>query len=109
MARVYSTLLAAVQGLSGPIEYTAPADSTVIIRDVDVYWGGGVTADVSVRLTGTLGQTLWEVHVNASLPPYDSRSWGWRGRQVIPPGSTWGLSGSGPPCDVTVSGYLLGP
>jgi hypothetical protein len=104
---VYSTLLAVVQGLNEPREFSAPADATVVIRDVDVYWGGGLTADVSFRLMGSAGQTIWEVHVNADVPPYDSRCWQWRGRQVIPPGSTWAISGAGGNFDVAVSGYLL--
>lgn len=109
MARVYSTLLAVHQGLGGPVEYSAPPDSVVVIRDVDVYWGGGLAAGVSFRLMGTLLQTIWEVHVNSSTPPYDSQVWQWRGRQVIPPGGTWAVSAAGGLFDCAVSGYLLGP
>lgn len=107
MPRVYSSLLAVVQGLASPVEFSAPVDRVVVIRDVDVYWGGGLSAGVSFRLMGSAGQTIWEVHVNPSTPPYDSQTWQWRGRQVIPPGDTWAISGAGGAFDAAVSGYLL--
>jgi hypothetical protein len=109
MARVYSTELLAVQGLDADATYTAPPGSTVVIREVDVYWGGGVTANVSFRLIGSVGQTIWEVHVNASVPPYDSRSWQWQGRAVLEAGETFTIRGTGDLFDATVSGYVLGP
>lgn len=102
----YSHNLLQQQGLNGTASVTAGPNEVLVIRDVDVYWGGGVSAGVSVRLIGAAGQTIWEVHVNPSTPPYDSQTWQWRGRQVIKPGESFQLV-SNMPVDVTVSGYSL--
>jgi len=61
-------------------------------------------------LIGSSGQTIFEDHVRVpGTDPlaHDSRWWGWRGRQIIFGGETWGVEAAGGEADITVSGYIL--
>jgi hypothetical protein len=107
---VYSALLYSAQGLDYPVTISAPLDYLVVLRSFDAYWGGGGSGGPSIRLVGNTGQTIVEFHVPSGTPTpelFDSRSWSWRGRQVIPAGETYGVEVAGNPCDVTLSGYHL--
>lgn len=100
-----------MQGLLGGEGYTVPPGFVAVLRDVDVYWGGGL-AFPSVHVIGSASQTIAEFHptadANAGLGAQaDSHTWRWRGRQVVEPGDSFGVNVTGDPCDVSVSGYLL--
>ncbi len=101
MAPVYSVQLAAIVGLDGPATFTVPDGFVWVLRDVDVWYVGFLTN--VVHLLGSAGQTIWgNAFAGAEQPQYAS----WRGRQVLNPGQTFGLSSSSA-TDFTVSGYSL--
>lgn len=108
---IYSVLLLAEVGLSGTQEIAPDEVNTRVLRCIDVYWGGGTTGGPSVHVLGSAGQTIFECHVTTEVPgdAIDSHHWQWTGRQVIPPGGPIAVTGSGPPVDVTISGYSLAP
>ena len=115
MARVYSTQLLSVRGLQGAAAFTVEPGQVCILRDVDVYWGGGVNLP-SVHVMGADGQTIVEFHPSGApgavfpqtvTDALDSHSWHWEGRQVIEAGQSFSVRSDGDSCDVTVSGYLL--
>lgn len=102
MARpVYSERLAQVLGLSGLELVSIPAGFTAVLRDFDVYWGGGVIRR-AVFLRGAGGQTIFYNSFGDTGGQYAS----WRGRQVIQAGETFSIF-TEDAMDVTLSGYLL--
>lgn len=103
MTLVYSTQLLAVQGLDGSQVYTVPIDKVLVIRDLDVYWGGSISNAGNVALIGSAGQTIWST---GSAGDGSSKSWSWRGRQVLESGEAFSVH-TDTAMDVTVSGYLL--
>lgn len=110
MAGVYSTLFLALVGLEGTYEIAPDFANVRILRDVDVYWPGGSSTGASFHLLGSSGQTIWEAHsgVTTGVDPFDSQTWQWRGRQVIPPGGAVQVTSlPGFPLDVSISGYTL--
>lgn len=100
MAAVYSTKLFEGRDVSS-WSYTVPAGFRLVVRDIDVFFGGGVEGGAA-NFVGTLGQTF------AYFPFTGLESSGqhWQGRAVFDPGDEIGLV-SGVGVDVTVSGYLL--
>lgn len=101
MATVYSILVQASIGLNGTLTLTVPAGYKWILRDFDVYWGGGAIAK-TVYLRGTAGQAIWFNGFAIGGGQYAS----WRGRQVINPGKTCAIV-TNDAMDVTLSGYQL--
>lgn len=98
----YSILIFQVVGLNGTsLAFPVPSGYKYILRDLDVYYAGAAAA--TCRLIGALGQTIW-VNTFGGLGTQQYASW--RGRQVIPTGSTYQLATSGA-CDITLSGYRL--
>jgi hypothetical protein len=104
MAPVYSRLLAIQRSFTGTATLDVAADVVVVIRDVDVYISADLTGAINYRLLGSAGQTIdWAVcDIDTTIVHQ------WRGRQVMPPGSSWSFVTDGP-CDVTISGYVLSP
>jgi hypothetical protein len=99
---VYSKNFASLTGHTGTWQLpTLGADETVVIRDVDVYMGGG--AHGTFFLQGESGQAIWRKDWDATN---EDTAQQWRGRQVIGPGQAFACS-SDQPADITISGYLL--
>jgi hypothetical protein len=101
----------AVVGITGTEFWVPDFENVRVVRDIDVYWGGGLSGSPSVHVIGSAGQTFFEAHEPSTggPPPIDSYTWAWRGRQVFPPGATFAITSSGPAIDATVSGYTLRP
>lgn len=99
---VYSTNFITVHGLNGTRSYSVPAGYIVVLRDLDVYYGGGLGA-ATVFLQNGLGAAIWS---NAFGALASGQYASWRGRQVINnPYSVSIVTDS--PMDVMLSGYLL--
>lgn len=99
---VYSIRMYAAHGLNGSSPPFGPPSGTIwIVRDLDATYSGLLVA--SIRLLGSLGETVWlNAFAGGDQPQYAS----FRGRQVIPEGETFSISTSGA-CDVRISGYEL--
>lgn len=97
---VYSTRFLAVQGLVGVAAYTVPVGQLAVVRDVNVYNGGGLSVTTAIW-HGSAGQAiaLWASQTDASDGFFT-------GRQVFNPGESFDITTNGA-WDVTVSGYLL--
>lgn len=97
---VYSTQLVAAQNFSGDLVVPIGAGVVVVVRDLDVYFGGLTGA--TVELVGSAGQIIdafsWE--------PLSSGTHQWRGRQVFTAGQTITLR-TNFGCDLSLSGYVL--
>lgn len=111
MRAVWSECFAALQGLDTYHEVAPDFDRIRVLRCIDAYWGGGVESSPSIHVIGHAGQTIVEFHVPAVDPigAAGSRGWQWQGRQVIPIAGIIGVECSGPPADITISGYALTP
>lgn len=112
MRGIYSTLFLALVGLEGTYEIAPDFANVRVLRDVDVYWPGGPQVGPSFHLIGSSGQTIWEAHsgLTTGVDVFDSQTFQWRGRQVIPVGGTIAVTArEGFPLDVSVSGYTLHP
>lgn len=112
MSRPYSVSMLRRTGLTDPTEATVPNNKRWVVTDADVYWGGGVSLP-STQL-GIAGQLTWwiaQVDPNEaqvlSGDTWQSRSWQWRGRQVLYAGEAIMVSSNGVAIDVAVSGYEL--
>lgn len=83
--------------------YTAPANSVVVVRDVEYYNYSGVQATLAINIgaPGSNGLVLFDT-VPASVP---SRHW--EGRVVLAPNGTILISSSSASFAVTISGYVL--
>lgn len=101
MAAVYSTNLFSGHDVTSWTSSPVPAGDVVIVRDIDVWFGGGVIGG-PWSVFGIVGQTFAWGHFDGLLAALQS----WRGRQVIPPGQTFGFTAL-PGLDVTISGYVL--
>lgn len=97
---VYSSQLAAAQDFSGDLVVPVGAGVVVVVRDLDVYFGG--IGGANVKLLGSEGQVIdafsWE--------PLSSGTHQWRGRQVFNSGQTITLRTT-VGCDLSLSGYVL--
>lgn len=112
MAFIYSAQLFAGHVPSGVTDLPPIGDGLVcVVRDVDVYWGGGLPPWAAFHLRGGPEQTFVylgpdpnEQGAGGSMP---EQLWSWRGRQVINPGEVLSIDVGNGPVDVTISGYLL--
>lgn len=97
---VYSTRFIAVQGLVGAEVFTVPVGYVAVVRDINLYNGGGITVTTAIW-HGSAGQALalWSSSASASDAFFT-------GRQVFYAGETFDITTNGA-WDVTVSGYLL--
>jgi hypothetical protein len=84
-----------------PPGYTVPANFIVVVRDVDVYSGGGSIIDWEwgVATANKIGGGQFTV---LSVPQFQT----WRGRQVVLAGETIYFQSNGA-TDGAMSGYLL--
>lgn len=101
MAVVYSHRFLAWAASELPPVYTVPAGFVVIIRDLDVYSGGGAMINWEFGINGVCKLSAGQFTVE-SVAQVAS----WRGRQVVNPGEEVFFQSDGP-TDGAVSGYVL--
>jgi hypothetical protein len=97
---LYSERFIAEQGLVGVAAFTVPVGKRCVVRDINLYNGGGLTTTTAIW-HGSVGQAmaLW----SSNLQPSDAF---FVGRQVFYAGESFDITTTGA-WDVTVSGYLL--
>ena len=101
---IYSVRLVSVHDQPGvvPVTFTVPAGKTMVVRDMDVYYGTALSAR-EVFAIGSAGQVFWQDSVGSG-----ENGWRmWRGRQVFLEGEEFQMFGTDT-VDMTASGYLLG-
>lgn len=103
MAAPYSTLLLREQGLVGDLDYTVPDGYVCILRDADVYNGGGLVITSCYLIDRVSGGTITRWVSATETQAFDGT---WRGRQVFDAGDVLGFTTDGA-WDVRLSGYLL--
>jgi hypothetical protein len=103
---VYSTLFVREAGLVGPVYYDISDGTVVVVRSVDVYFGGGSLFPETFRLKD-LTSTATVVFMQYDIGVGGGRQW--VGRQVFTPTTTGNslefVATSA--MDVSVSGYVL--
>lgn len=101
---IYSTNFVSAVGLVGALTVPNPGPNVYVLRDMDVYATGVLSAPFTVVwLHGVNGQAIWYRQWQPGAQEWD----GWRGRQVIEPGTSFDVRADNGPVDVTVSGYVL--
>jgi hypothetical protein len=101
---LYSTSLIQVQGLVGTESISVPAGQVIVVRDIDVYATGVISAPFTyVFAHGSNGQAFFYYQWQPAVQAWE----GWRGRQVFEPGTTFDVESFNGPVDVSVSGYVL--
>jgi len=98
---VYSTRLLAWSASSSPPPFTVPSGQVCIVRDADVYSGGGATITVHLGVNGVAN--FWAGQFTVESIPQVLQ---WRGRQVLNEGEQLVYAADGV-TDGLVSGYLL--
>lgn len=102
MARpLYSTQLLAWSSDETPPPVVVPTGYRLILRDVDVWSGGG--AMINFQLEVVEGAKFWAGQFTVESLPQVAQ---WRGRQVVNPGQVLAFTSDGP-LDGLMSGYLL--
>lgn len=84
-----------------PPAFVVPNGYVAVVRDLDVYSGGGSIIDWQLEIAGVCKIAAGQFTVE-SLPQTAQ----WRGRQILEPGEALGFSSDGA-TDGAVSGYLL--
>lgn len=101
-APVYSTTLIQWRGLVGDRTVVPPTSSLFIVRDVWMYWNPQDIDITRVHLIGDVGQTFG--YFEFDLANIVQMAF-WQGRAVLQ--SSFTVSVSGSPVDITASGYVL--
>ena len=97
---LYSTNLLALRDFSGNEAVPAPPGTVLVIRDIDVYYGGLLAPQFNA--SGDAGQ----VFASNTWAPASPGLYSWRGRYVTRPSgliSVFAEFGM----DISVSGYVL--
>jgi hypothetical protein len=100
---VYSTVFIRLQGLVGSATFVVPDGYIAILRDADVYNGGGIESTSAYLIDFTSNGTITRWVSATELQAFDGS---WRGRQVFNSGDSFGFNTTGA-WDVRLSGYLL--
>lgn len=98
---VYSTRLLAWAADETPLPFQCPAGYTCVVRDADVWSGGGAMIDYQLGID-TIAK-FWAGQFTVESIAQVAQ---WRGRVVMNPGEFLVFSSDGP-LDGIVSGYLL--
>lgn len=101
MANVYSTRFLGWASESTPPAYTVPAGYVVVVRDADIYSGGGSIIDWTLSVNGVARFAAGQFTVESIAQTAE-----WRGRQILNPGELLVFAADGA-TDGMVSGYLL--
>lgn len=100
---IYSSRLFAIHDAPAFInqEYTVPALQTLVVRCIDLYYGGSL-GDTYAYALGSAGQVFWQEH----WTPAEAGWRQWVGREVLYAGEIFSLNATDV-LDMTASGYLL--
>lgn len=101
MASVYSTRFLAWAADESPPAYVVPAGYVAVVRDADVWSGGG--AMINYQLAVNTIAKFWAGQFTIIAEAQVAQ---WRGRQVLYPGEVLVFSSDGA-LDGMISGYLL--
>lgn len=101
LINVYSTRFIAWSTSTIPPAYKVPSGYIAIVRDIDVYSGGGQIINwvASVNLVAHFAAGQFTIEALAQTAQ-------WRGRQVLEAGEDLVFASDGP-TDGLISGYLL--
>lgn len=105
MARLYSTLICHLRGLTGDSSaLTPPPDDLWVVRDISVY-NGNTLENVAASITGIDGVVIWSHSWSAlgSDSPWQHQE----GRWVVPAEGGFLQCHATFPVDFYVSGYAL--
>lgn len=98
---VYSTRFTAWAASELPPAFTVPVGYVAVIRDLDVWSGGGAMINWEMGVNGVCKLAAGQFTV-ISVAQVAT----WRGRQVVEPGEEIFFQSDGP-TDGAISGYLL--
>jgi hypothetical protein len=98
---VYSTRFLAWAADESPPPYEVPTGYVAIVRDIDIYSGGGAMINWQVAVNGIAKFAAGQFTILALAQTAQ-----WRGRQVVRAGEFLVVSADGA-IDGMVSGYLL--
>lgn len=101
MANVYSTRFLAWAADESPPAYTVPAGYVAVVRDADIYSGGGEETNWVLSVNEIAHFAAGQFNILALAQTAQ-----WRGRQVLNPGEFLVFASDGS-TDGMVSGYLL--
>lgn len=102
MANVYSTRFVAWAASMLPPAFEVPAGYVAIVRDIDVWSGGGAMINWQVEVIEGAKFAAGQFTIESIAQTAQ-----WRGRQVLEPGEFLEFQSDGP-TDGLISGYLLG-
>lgn len=97
----YSTRFLAWETTESPPSYVVPAGYVAIVRDVDVWSGGGAIVNVQLEITDHA--KFWAAQFTIESVAQVAQ---WRGRVVLNPGEVLTFTADGP-TDGVIGGYLL--
>lgn len=104
MTDIYSFRIFGNQGLTGTVSYTVPVGYVLVVRCIDVYATGVLSAPFTyVFAHGSVGEAFFYYQWQPAVQAWE----GWRGRQVFDSGRTFNIEAFNGPVDVSASGYLL--
>lgn len=101
MAIIYSHRFIAWASEATPPGYQVPAGYVAVVRDADVYSGGGSIINYQMFINGVAKFWAGQFTVEAVAQVAQ-----WRGRQVLKAGEILGFTANGA-LDGSISGYLL--
>lgn len=101
MRPVYSTRFLAWEADETPGDYIVPAGYLAIVRDLDVWSGGGAMINWQLSIAGLCKFAAGQFTIESV-----AQTGQWRGRQVVLPGEAL-VFGSDGSTDGICSGYLL--
>lgn len=102
MASIYSSRFLGWSASMIPPPYTVPTGFVAVVRDLDVYSGGGAMINWELYVDSFAKFAAGQFTVESIAQVAQ-----WRGRQVLYPGQILVFQSDGP-TDGLVSGYLLG-
>lgn len=98
---LYSSRLLAWSTDESPAPFTVPTGYVAVVRDIDVWSGGGELTNVQVAVNAVA--KFWAAQFTIESIAQVAQ---WRGRQVLLEGEDLVFSADGP-TDGLISGYLL--
>lgn len=101
MAVIYSTRLLAWSSSTTPPAYEVPAGYVVVMRDLDVWFGGGAIVNWQLSINDIAKIAAGQFNEDALAQTAE-----WRGRQVVQAGEFIVFASDGA-TDGALSGYLL--
>lgn len=100
---IYSAQLFCAGALTGNHPVTVPAGQVYVLRDMDAWAETSHNGD-ELLVRGTNGNIIWAVLCDGT---FAGSLKSWRGRQVIPQGTTFSVNAASGSWDIAISGYIL--